>query len=268
MRYRIPHLLLPAALLLAGCGPDAAPTETDGAAVTPGSGTGASAAGDALEDDVIVLTNEPFWQATVAGGTVVLQGVGAAERRFTDVRTSMTADGRRIDATDAAGDLVVIVRKMRCEDDMSGARFPMTGLLTIDGQGPYRGCARPAAMPLPMPADEAGETDGAGKAEDGTVSDRLPARFVGRWDAAAERCNAGRGELALWIRPDALQFYESTATPVRVRATEDHSLQLDARYAGEGDTWTDTRTLTLEGDDVLLVEDAMGNVTRRVRCET
>ncbi|MEN5061983.1 hypothetical protein [Luteimonas sp. TWI1416] len=115
---------------------------------------GAPAQGAAINDDVVVSTNEPFWQARVEGDTVVVTGVEAPARRFVRASSSMTADGRRIEARDEAGDVVLIVRRMRCEDDMSGARFPLTALLTLDGDGPHRGCARPASMPPPRPPGE------------------------------------------------------------------------------------------------------------------
>lgn len=96
-------------------------------------------------------TNEPFWQARIEGDSVILSGVDSPERRFTGARSAMTSDGRRVDASDAEGSIVLIVRRMNCEDDMSGARFPLTGLLTIDGKGPFRGCGRPVSMPQPTP---------------------------------------------------------------------------------------------------------------------
>ncbi|WP_052772824.1 hypothetical protein [Luteimonas sp. FCS-9] len=154
---------------LAACQPAAdAPAGRPDASAAIGDG-----AGDVRgEDDVVVSTNEPFWQARVDGDTVVVTGVDAPERRFADVSSSMTADGRRIEARDADGGIVLIVRRMRCEDDMSGARFPMTGLLTIDGKGPYRGCARPASMPVPHPDDAAAQrSPGHGALRDGRAGD-------------------------------------------------------------------------------------------------
>ncbi|MFL6587783.1 MAG: hypothetical protein ACJ8GV_12990 [Luteimonas sp.] len=148
MRIHTVHLLLPAALLLAACQPDVAPGSATAPAMPAPDATAPAASSD---DDVVVSTNEPFWQATVNGDTVILRGIDTTERRLTGARASMTADGRRIDASDAEGSVVLIVRRMRCEDDMSGAHFPMTGLLTIDGRGPFRGCARPASSPLPAP---------------------------------------------------------------------------------------------------------------------
>ncbi|MCD9026673.1 hypothetical protein LDO26_00395 [Luteimonas sp. BDR2-5] len=162
MRPRMFSILLPG-LLLAACGGtppagDADRAGTDeGATAAPAAGVSASEeSGDAhtADEDVIVSTNEPFWQARVEGDSIVLTGVDAPERRLSGASSSMTAGGRRIAASDAAGEVVVTVRRMRCEDDMSGAVFPMTGLLAIDGGAAIRGCARPATMPPPKPPEE------------------------------------------------------------------------------------------------------------------
>jgi len=253
MRIRSVHLLLPAALLLAGCqpatGPDAAPDASPTADI-------AAPAGDSA-DDVIVSTNEPFWQASVEGDTVLLRGVDAPERRFTGARASMTAEGRRIDASDADGAVVLIVRRMRCEDDMSGARFPMTGLLTIDGRGPFRGCARPASMPIPRPPGEAGDAD---------ASVLIPEPFLGRWDADADACRSGGSDMALRIEPGALRFHESIATPETVLTLDEDTIRVHARYEGEGETWREERILRLDGADALVVEADDGEGVRRVRC--
>jgi len=206
---------------------------------------------------VVVSTNEPFWQATVEGDTVILRGVDASERRLTGARASMTADGRRIDASDAQGSLVLIVRRMRCEDDMSGARFPMTGLLTIDGRGPFHGCARPASMPPPAPPVEEDAQAPAATMPDG---------FVGSWDADAKACRDS-SEYALKIEPRALHFFESVAVPRSVSARDDGSIRVEADYSGMGDTWAHTLLMRLDGAHALVIEDHESGDVRRVRCD-
>ncbi|MEF3081630.1 hypothetical protein V3391_05315 [Luteimonas sp. SMYT11W] len=255
MRIHPVHLLLPAALLLAACQPEIAPGSATAPATPAPEATAPAASSD---DDVVVSTNEPFWQATVEGDTVVLRGVDAPERRFTGARVSMTADGRRIDASDADGSVVLIVRRMRCEDDMSGARFPMTGLLTIDGRGPFRGCARPASMPVPTPPGELGDDD---------ASTTIPDRFLGRWDADADACRSGGSDMALRLEPGALRFHESIATPTSVLPLDNDAVRVTADYEGEGQTWTAERLLRLDGPDTLFVGDDAGEGVSRVRCE-
>ena len=249
-----PVHLLPAALLLAACQPSPAPDADTNA--TPSLQAPEAAA--AIDDDVIVSTNEPFWQASVEGDTVILRGIDTTERRLTGARESMTADGRRIDASDAEGSVVLIVRRMRCADDMSGARFPMTGLLTIDGRGPFRGCARPASMPVPRPPEEIA-AEGPG---------RLPDAFVGRWDADAEACaQPDSSDMGLVVAADRLTFHESIATPTVIEPLDGNAVRVVADYEGEGQQWSAEQTLRLEGGgDRLVIEGAERDGVSRVRC--
>jgi uncharacterized membrane protein len=142
------------AVSLAACQPSGeTAARSDPSAATEDVGERAEVA--AVDGDVVVSTNEPFWQARIEGDTVLVTGIDGPARRFANASSSMTADGRRVEARDDAGEVVLIVRRMRCEDDMSGARFPLTALLTLDGDGPHHGCARPASMPPPQPTDAA-----------------------------------------------------------------------------------------------------------------
>lgn len=162
MDRRLLPVLIALALPLAGCerGPapaaEAPPTADSAPAADAGDGAMAPAAPEgtsALAGDVIVSTNEPFWQARVEGGEVVLVGPEVEGRRH-----AVTADGeadgvRRIEAAGEAGTITLTVMPGPCEDSMSGARFPLAGELVVDGGTPAPGCARPADMPPPVPAD-------------------------------------------------------------------------------------------------------------------
>lgn len=244
-------------LVLAACGggspasDDIAPMPAD----PPGSIAASDDVGRALDEDVVVSTNEPFWQARVEGTTLVLTGVDAPERRLEVVTSTMTADGRRVTARDVVGEVVLIVRRMRCEDDMSGARFPMTGLLTIDGRGPFRGCARPASMAMP------GEPE--------TATRVVPDVFIGRWDADQAACAAGRAsDLALTIAPDRMVFHESTAMLTDVDPVDARTVRVSLDFEGEGERWQAIRTLRLDAEGGTLIVDAPdGAAPPRVRCE-
>ena len=97
----------------------------------------------------MVSTNEPFWQARVEGGSVVLSGPDVDGRRFA-IDSANAADGARVvHAGDAAGSISITLLPGPCQDSMSGAMFPLGAELTIDGIGPTPGCARPADMPPP-----------------------------------------------------------------------------------------------------------------------
>lgn len=254
MAFRSLYVLAACTLLLA-CQPDSGAGAGQN---TPHAPVDAPATDPGLDQDVVVSTNEPFWQARVEGDAVIVSGIDAPERRFGDARTAMTADGLRIDASDADGEIIVIVRRMGCEDDMSGARFPMTGLLTIDGQGPFRGCARPASMPRPAPPEES--TAGA-------AGSSVPARFVGRWNVDPAACRTGAGDGGLAVAPDALDFHESVADVMSVDAVGTEAVRVTLRFQGEGEVWTDHRVLRLDHAGALVVEDREGQGLKRVRCD-
>ncbi|WP_152540890.1 hypothetical protein [Luteimonas huabeiensis] len=137
------HLVaLSLALLLAACGEAPRPPQDDAPAPP-------AAVEDGVPAEIVVSTNEPFFQARVEGDTLVLAGVDIEERRLPVARSEIVGGVREVSARDAAGSVDVRVRAAACEDDMSGARFPLSGELVVDGRGPYRGCARPASMPQP-----------------------------------------------------------------------------------------------------------------------
>lgn len=123
------------------------------AAIPPVSGPAAEAtvdpAGDAgLEGDIIASTNEPFWQAQVSGPVLTLRGIDG-QRELAVTTSDATGDTRTVRATDASGLVELTVTATECQDTMSGATFPYSAVLTIDGGGPINGCARPASMPPP-----------------------------------------------------------------------------------------------------------------------
>lgn len=153
MNPRLLSLMLVLAVPLAACDrdappPDARPDADDIAAVGPANPPPPAQA-SGLPGEFVVLTNEPFWQARVEGGDVVLSGPDVEGRRFT-ISSENDADGARVvHAGDDAGSISVTLLPGPCEDSMSGAVFPQAAELTIDGIGPTPGCARPADMPPP-----------------------------------------------------------------------------------------------------------------------
>ncbi|MGY0612214.1 MULTISPECIES: hypothetical protein [unclassified Luteimonas] len=153
MDSRLISMLLVLALPLAACeqsapSPDAADDGTNAAAAEQ-----APPAGEAsLPAEFVVLTNEPFWQASVEAGAVVLSGPDLEGRRF-GIDTENEVEGARlVHASDDAGTISVTLTPGPCEDTMSGAVFPQVAELVIDGIGPVSGCARPAGTPPPAPS--------------------------------------------------------------------------------------------------------------------
>lgn len=266
------RFILLLALPLAACGspspdnealPDAEnAAAANGAIATPAADTAPTNAAlpapgsPSLPDDLIVSTNEPFWQARVSRDAVVLTGIDQPERRMRIVNSNEASDGRVIRARDARGTIDVTIRNVPCEDSMSGARFPFSGSLTISGRGSAEGCARLASAPPPRePAPE--ETADA---------PRIPSAYVGRWgkDRAACRNPASSIE-GLTISPRELRFHESLGIPTRVTRRDADTIAVTSAYEGEGMEWTATQTLRL-GDGDRLIVTTRGESFERVRC--
>jgi uncharacterized membrane protein len=97
---------------------------------------------------LIVSTNEPFWQLRVEGAVAVLSGP-AASRSLRVQTNDVVFDGRYLLARDATGVVEARVAGRLCQDSMSGAVYPYTARLTIDGGTPILGCARGVNDPRP-----------------------------------------------------------------------------------------------------------------------
>ena len=215
----------------------------------------------ALPDDLILSTNEPFWQAQVSRDAVILTGIDQPERRMGIISNTEASDGRvvrirDIRARDARGTVNVIIRNMPCEDSMSGARFPFSGSLAISGRGSADGCARLASAPPPRePAP--GET---------ADTPRIPAAYVGRWGKDRAACrNPDSSIEGLTISPRELRFHESLGIPTRVTRRDADTIAVTSAYEGEGMEWTATQTLRL-GDGDRLIVTTRGESFERVRC--
>ena len=160
MERKLIRTAFAAAVLLCGCegtgrGSGTSPGATGASApVSPSPSGGVASLPATLPADFVVSTNEPFWQARVDGGEVLLDGPEVEGRRFV-IDTRQDADGARaVVARDAGGSITVRLSPGPCQDSMSGAEFPFAGELEIDGAGPAHGCARPAHMPPPRPSGD------------------------------------------------------------------------------------------------------------------
>lgn len=123
-----------------------APAPTDASTTPPAE----PAVDSALEGELIASTNEPFWQAQVSGPGPTLSLRGIDSQRELAVASSQTVgDTRTLHAVDASGTVDLKVTASACQDSMSGASFPYSAALVIDGGTPINGCARPASMPPP-----------------------------------------------------------------------------------------------------------------------
>jgi uncharacterized membrane protein len=150
-------LIATAFLVLAACknDPDATGTGTDPAtSAAPASAEAAAPAAQArdasadLQGDVIASTNEPFWQAQTSGPVMILRGL-EGERQLAISTSDVAGATRTLRASDPNGMVELKVTMAECQDSMSGASFPYTAVLVIDGGAALDGCARPASMPAP-----------------------------------------------------------------------------------------------------------------------
>jgi uncharacterized membrane protein len=215
--------------------------------------------------DVVVSTNEPFWQARVDGAVVTLTGADITERKLAIQSSDADAKSRSIRAKDAQGTVELRVMDEPCEDDMSGAPFPLTATLAIDGKSAVRGCARPASMPPPRPPEEAGaEAIAEGGA---TTVAKIPAPFLGHWapDEAACR-NPDSSIEGIAIGAQELRFHESIGVPATIESVDDRTLRLTSDYSGEGEQWTSAQTLRLSGADRLTITGPGDTRIERIRC--
>lgn len=124
----------------------AAEPAADAAADNPAS----PAEDSALQGELVASTNEPFWQAQVSGPgpTLTLRGIDG-QRELAVASSETVGDTRTLHAVDATGAVDLKVTAGACQDSMSGANFPYSAILVIDGGTPINGCARPASMPPP-----------------------------------------------------------------------------------------------------------------------
>ena len=94
----------------------------------------------------------------------------------------------------------------------------------------------------------------------------IPAPFLGRWDASAAACVGAGSEMRLLVAPDGLRFHESHARVEAVRAAGAEAVAVDLAFEGEGERWSETRTLRLLPDGGLALEAKEG-IAKRVRCD-
>jgi hypothetical protein len=85
----------------------------------------------------------------------------------------------------------------------------------------------------------------------------LPTEFRGRWGMVANDCDPARDDAKglVVVSADSLKFYESRGRIERARTMRAGAVELDLAYAGEGQKWNRTETLTLQGGGRTLVRE-------------
>ena len=228
---------------VAACQPEAPTADADaspqpGATAAPGATVAPVVSEESVPEAVVVFTNEPFWQAWVQGGELVLVGAGVDERRYPIQSSRLDKQVRVVNAANASGKVEIRVADLACQDSMSGADFPMTGTLSIYGGEAITGCARPA----------------------------IPAHFHGRWAPDAAGCADAAATIEdIEIDGRGMRFHESMAFPVEVSIIDAGSVRLSNRYSGEGEQWETQQTLAVSGD-TLVITGPDDQRLERIRC--
>ncbi|MEH3038950.1 MAG: hypothetical protein PGN21_02605 [Sphingomonas paucimobilis] len=242
-------------LALAGCGGGAEPPTGNVASPTPvptvTSAAPPSVVTSSVPERLTVTTNEPFYSVAIDGDVLTLTGVDMPRRTLRVVDRKVTTDAREWNARDGRGTLGVRVVRAPCEDDMSGAPRDFTATLVMNGRT-VRGCGY-VGTPAPPP----GETAATGPA--------IPARFVGWWNNDAAACARPAASIeGVRVTPRELWFHESVGVVKRVEPLAADRIRVIADYEGEGERWTATQTLRLDGNRLTIVTD--GQPFTRIRC--
>lgn len=206
-----------------------------------------------VPERLTVTTNEPFYSVGIDGDVLTLTGVDMPRRTLRVVDRNGAGDARGWEARDAGGTLGVRVVRSPCEDDMSGAPRDFTATLTLSG-GTVRGCGY-VGTPAPPPGEAAARANA------------IPARFVGRWNSDRAACARPAASIeGVRVTPKELWFHESVGTVKRVEPLGPGQIRITADYEGEGERWTATQTLRVDGNGLTIVTD--GSPFTRIRCPT
>jgi uncharacterized membrane protein len=95
------------------------------------------------------LGTEPFWDATLTDGQVVLELFEATKRYSPIYRPPAGTNPdyvMSLQARNRTSNLTAFVVKETCSDDMSDRAYPFSIYLIVDGK-PYRGCCSTASNP-------------------------------------------------------------------------------------------------------------------------
>jgi hypothetical protein len=95
---------------------------------------------------------------------------------------------------------------------------------------------------------------------------QMPAEFLGEWNTPLSACGTGNSDAKLTISATSLAFSESRAAVVNVIRRAPRSLDVTARYSGEGSHWqsVDRFTLSANGNDLTVGQGS--DVIVRHRC--
>jgi hypothetical protein len=100
-----------------------------------------------------------------------------------------------------------------------------------------------------------------------SAASSMPPEFLGEWNSPISACGTDNSDAKLTIQVSSLMFAESRATILNVTHRTPRSIDVTARYTGDGSQWrsTDRFTLSATGDDLSVGEGAESIVRHRCR---
>jgi hypothetical protein len=122
----------------------------------------------------------------------------------------------------------------------AAALASLIALASCGGEAERETAAPEPAASTPTPAATASEPAP-------TAAATIPVRFDGVWDAETGTCDPA-SDLRLDIGPQMIGFYESQGTVTAVDASDPDVASIQLAMEGEGDQWTQTMELSLDGE--------------------
>lgn len=120
-----------------------------------------------------------------------------------------------------------------------------------------------------LPPDETTVVDqGNGATAMVPASTKIPKPLQGRWGLVPADCTSTRGDAKglLTVTADTLTFYESRAQLKAVTSADPDRFVGSFAFSGEGQTWTRTETLALQGTTLLRSDEEVTTPLRYSRC--
>ena len=74
---------------------------------------------------------------------------------------------------------------------------------------------------------------------------KIPSAFIGEWNADLAACRTALNDSRLRIEKDRIRFHESDASVRNVVSQSERAVRVTASFVGEGQSWTDTISMTL-----------------------
>lgn len=115
-------------------------------------------------------------------------------------------------------------------------------------------------------SNEAAEAAESAPAPPTAHAEAVPTAFQGVFDAPRDAC-AGPSEYRLNVSAGELRFHESIGAVRSVSIDGPDTIRVAADYQGEGESWSNVRTLRLSDGGMTLTISGEGTSLTRYRCD-